>query len=300
VSDAPAATPCLALVATRNFLPFARLTARSFLAHHPEFSARLLLVDGEPKDAAAFPEGRIVLLSELGLANSGWYAAKFTASEFCNALKPTFLRYLRQFARTAVYLDCDIAVFSRLTEMIDLLKSQHLVLLPHMMALLPQPQQFWTRPTRADVFNSGLINAGAFAIDLWETDEFLTFWEDANLAPGAFYQEAGYQTDQQHLNWALVTVPGACVLRESRYNVAYWNLHDRDFRVEIDAKGASQFEVDGRPLGFFHFSGYDVYDTLHLSRHDGRYSVYNLPSVAEILSWYSDQILSCPTVALLS
>ncbi len=43
-----------------------------------------------------------------------------------------------------------------------------------------------------------------------------------------------------------------------------------------------------------------MYDTLHLSRHDGRYSVYNLPSVAEILSWYSDQILSCPTVALLS
>ena len=129
---------------------------------------------------------------------------------------------------------------------------------------------------------------------------FLTSWEDANLAPGAFYEGAGYQTDQQHLNWALVTVPGACILTDSRYNVAYWNLHERDFRLESDRNGAVRFEVDRKPLGFYHFSGYAINDPLRLSRHDGRHSVYNLPAVAEILSWYSEQIFACPTAGLLN
>src|SRR5271154_4436888 len=39
---------CLALIATRNYLPFAELAAQSFLQHHKEFAVFLLLVDGEP------------------------------------------------------------------------------------------------------------------------------------------------------------------------------------------------------------------------------------------------------------
>jgi hypothetical protein len=75
----------LALIATRNFLPFAKLTAQTFLTHHPDFTVFLLLVDGKPSDAEVFSEGHVTLLPELELHNAGWYSAKFTASEFCNA-----------------------------------------------------------------------------------------------------------------------------------------------------------------------------------------------------------------------
>lgn len=222
---------CLALIATRNFLPFASTTARTFLTHHPEFAVFVLVVDGEPADAAAFPEGQVVFLSDLELDHAGWYVAKFTACEFSNALKPVFLRYLSEFVTKAIYLDCDVAVFSRLTEMVDLLDTQDLVLVPHMLAPSPRPEQFRVHPNRADTFHAGLINGGCFAIQLAQCRDFLQLWEEMNFAPGAFYNEAGYQTDQQHLNWALITVPGACVLRNSRYNVAYWNLHERDLRL---------------------------------------------------------------------
>ena len=294
------ATPhCLALIATRSFLPFAKLTAKSFLAHHPEFRAFLLLVDGDPTDATVFHEGQVVLLPELGLSHVGWYASKFTALEFSNALKPVFLQYLARFARRAIYLDCDIVVFSRLSEMLVLSDAHDLVLVPHMLAPPPRPEQFWVHPTRADTFNAGLINAGCFAIQLAKCEEFLNSWQEANFAPGAFYEGAGYQTDQQHLNWALVTMPGACVLRDDRYNVAYWNLHERDLWLHSTTTGEGPFMVGRKPLGFFHFSGYDVHDRLRLSRHDGRHSIYNLPAVAEILNWYSDRILSSPTAGLL-
>lgn len=296
----PVQSRCLALIATRNYLPYALVAARTFREHHPEIPAFLLLVDGKEEDAALFPEGTVVLLADLQLAHAGWYAAKFSASEFANGLKPVFLAYLARLTQIAIYLDCDIAVFSRFDEMLRELESSDLVLTPHMLRPLPRPEQFHVRPSRSDIFNSGLINAGCFGIRLQACQDFLRSWEEANFAPGAFFTPAGYQTDQQHLNWALVSVPTASVLREPRYNVAYWNLHERDLWIDDETEGLGRYQVDDKPLAFFHFSGYDVSDRLRLSRHDHRNSVYNLPAVAELLNWYSDQIVSSPARALLT
>jgi len=295
----PPISRVLALIATRNHLPYAKLTARTFLQHHPHFSAFLLMVDGEPGDAALFPEGRTVFLSDLGLRNAACYRNKFDAAQFANALKPVFLQYLRGFAATAIYLDSDIAVFSRMHELIDLLESSDLVLVPHMLTPAPQPERLDVHPSRADTYCAGLINGGCLALNLAHCGKFLTLWQEMNFAPGAFYGYPVPQTDQQHLNWALVVMPGVAVLRSTRYNVAYWNLHERNLRLESVAGDASRFEVDGEPLAFFHFSGYDVTDRLCISRHDQRHSVYNFPGVADLLNWYSDRILDCPTAGLL-
>jgi glycosyltransferase involved in cell wall biosynthesis len=284
---------CLALIATRNHLCFAEVAARSFLAHHPEFSAFLLLVDGGPDDAALFRAGQVVLLDDLALPHAGWYSAKFTASEFCNALKPVFLRHLGAVAEKAIYLNCNIAVFSRLTELLERMATDDLVLLPHMLRPTPQPVQRHT-----DVFRAGLIDAGSLGINLDRCDEFLAFWSAANLAPGSFHEPAGYLTDQHYLNWALVTVPGARVLDEPRYNVGYRNLHERDLWLARGQGGAAPFMVGDQPLGTFHFGGYDIADRLRLSRFDQRHSVYDLPTVASILDWYSDQVLAAATAEL--
>jgi glycosyltransferase involved in cell wall biosynthesis len=289
---------CLALIATRNFLPFVKLAAQNFLRHHDEFTVFLLLADGEPGDVSLFPEGTVVFLSDLGLESAGWYAAKYNAAEFVNSLKPVFLRFLSGFVDRAIYLDSDIIVFSRLGEMIEALETKDLVMIPHVLSPYPRPEQFWLHPNNADIFNSGLVNAGCFGIRLGRCAQFLQFWQDANLAPGTFYHATGYQTDQQYLNWALVMVPEACIVREARYNIAYWNLHERNLRLKVDSDEPPAFEVDGKPLGFFHFSGYDVSDKFKLSRHDGRHFVYDLPAVAEVLNWYSDKILSSPLAEL--
>ncbi|MGB7051148.1 MAG: methyltransferase domain-containing protein [Acidimicrobiales bacterium] len=62
-------------------------------------------------------------------------------------------------------------------------------------------------------------------------------------------------------------VPGmfdSVIVRDPEYNVAYWNLHSRLFRWT-----GERYEVDGRPLAFFHFSGYSPDDPHRLSKHQG-------------------------------
>jgi glycosyltransferase involved in cell wall biosynthesis len=52
------------------------------------------------------------------------------------------------------------------------------------------------------------------------------------------------------------------ILKDPGYNVAYWNLHERDVAWTGDG-----FVVNGRPLTFFHFSGYDPAKPHLLSKH---------------------------------
>ncbi len=298
--EAANAPPMLALIATRNHLPFADLVARSFLQHHEEFRAFLLLVDGVEADRTLLPDVTVVLLADLALPDAGWLAAKLNATELSNALKPVFLSYLGAFGSRAIYLDCDIAVFARFQTLIAAFETSDLILIPHMMALFPKPEEQWRHPNNADIFNSGLINAGCFGIDIPKTAAFLEFWRDANLAH-AWSSGEGRQTDQQFLNWALLFCENVHILRDKSYNVAYWNLHERSFRHVMTTAGEVRepaFEVEGMPLAFFHFSGFDPTDTLTLSRYDQRYSVYTLPSIALILEWFGRELLLSPFAAL--
>ncbi len=54
------------------------------------------------------------------------------------------------------------------------------------------------------------------------------------------------------------------ILKDPGYNVAYWNLHGRELRAESDG-----YLVDGAPLRFFHFSGFDPRRPWLLSKHQG-------------------------------
>jgi hypothetical protein len=76
------------------------------------------------------------------------------------------------------------------------------------------------------------------------------------------------------------------IMREPEYNVAYWNLHDR--RLEHDGSG---YTVNGRPLAFFHFSGFDPEHPLILSRHQNRTDVLEAPPLERLLGEYAHAVL---------
>ena len=80
------------------------------------------------------------------------------------------------------------------------------------------------------------------------------------------------------------------IVRDTSYNVAYWNLDHRDLTY-IDGT----YLVDGQPLHFFHFSGYSPNAPYLLSKHQGprypRILLSDHPFVARICDEYAVDLL---------
>jgi hypothetical protein len=68
------------------------------------------------------------------------------------------------------------------------------------------------------------------------------------------------------------------IVKSSRHNVATWNLTTRDLTGSLEAG----FQVDGEPLGFYHFTGFD----------SGAHRIMAIKnaaasrSVQELIAWY--------------
>jgi hypothetical protein len=78
------------------------------------------------------------------------------------------------------------------------------------------------------------------------------------------------------------------ILKDPGYNVAYWNLHARNLTEDGDRR-----VVDGEPLRFFHFSGFDVRKPQVLSKHQGdrpRIVLSDRPVLARLCAEYAERL----------
>src|ERR687890_17674 len=179
-------------------------------------------------------------------------AAIYDVLELSTAVKPWLLRHLldgRGLERVA-YLDPDIRVYDRLDEIERLTGEHGLVLIPHITSPLPRDGK---RPSEADILISGTYNLGFISLEHGSaTDGLLDWWSERLKTDCVVAPDAGYFVDQRWMDFVHGVMPDYFVLRDPSYNVAYWNLHGRELTYH---KG--RYFVDGRPLRFFHFSGFD-------------------------------------------
>ncbi len=75
---------------------------------------------------------------------------------------------------------------------------------------------------------------------------------------------------------------GVRVLRDPGYNVAYWNLHERAISLEGGP------HVNGLPLHFFHFSGFDPDQPSVLSKYQDRYAMADIGVARKLYSKYRE------------
>jgi hypothetical protein len=80
------------------------------------------------------------------------------------------------------------------------------------------------------------------------------------------------------VNFAPVFFDGVAILKSSRHNVATWNLTTRSLTGDL----ATGFRVDGEPLGFYHFTGFDsgAHRVMAVKNAGGN------ASVQELIAWY--------------
>jgi len=274
-------------IIAKNYLPSARVLMRSLAEQHPEWKRFVILVDFVDGHFDPHAEDfELVLSSNLAIPRSPWFHFKYTLLELSTAVKPYAFQYLleRYGFEHIFYLDPDIKVFSRMVRVADALASADIVLTPHLTAALDDDR----RPTEIDILRAGTYNLGFIALRRSpETAAFLAWWQQrlydhcvVDLARGLF-------VDQRWVDMVPGLFEGVAIVRDPGYNVAYWNLSHRSI-----SDCESGYEVNGAPLCFFHFSGYNPDLPDQVSRHQNRHAMRDLPmATQEIILAYRHELL---------
>ncbi len=267
-----------------NYLPFARVLADSFLAHHPGASLTVLLIDDEQRELE--PADTSIdwrRLSDIcpDPREIHRLAGIYDVTELSTAVKPLLLRQLLDEGHSEViYLDPDIRVFDSLADVASLARQHGIVLTPHTMEPLPKDgrQVDDLFILAAGVYNLGFIAVGA------SSRPFLDWWWQSTRREALIDVKRMMFTDQRWIDFA-PSLFNPHILKDPGCNVAYWNLHSRNVTRDGD-----QYLVDGVPLRFFHFSGFEVQQPWFLSRHQGerpRVLLSERPVLARICEEYA-------------
>jgi glycosyltransferase involved in cell wall biosynthesis len=240
-------------IIARNYGAQARVLAESFLAQHPKSTFSVLVIDGPP--LAAGEPYELIEPKQLDIDEDEYLrmAAIYEVMELATAVKPWLLRLLLERGEPVLYLDPDIEVFGPLDEAAELADRHGIVLTPHIAKTVPYESRELVHQT---VLHSGIYNLGFIAVSE-SAVPFLRWWEQRLARECLVAHGEGFFVDQR---WADF-VPAMFkphILRDPAWNVAWWNLGHRSF-----TRTADRYEVDGKPLVFFHYSGYDPH-TPHL------------------------------------
>ncbi len=250
-------------IVARNYLPHARVLAASFLQHHPEGEFFVLVIDDEQRELDASRETFACLrLTDIGLSTDeiGRLAGIYDVTELATAVKPRLLAWLLAGGRDhIIYLDPDIKIYDTLAGIARLAVEHDIVLTPHTMIPVPRDGR---RIDGLHILGAGVYNLGFVAVGAGGTSFIEWWWENTRREALMDHQRMMF-TDQRWIDF----VPSFFrhyILKDPGCNVAYWNLHGRALRWT-----GSRYEVDGQPLRFFHFSGFDHLRPYLLSKHQG-------------------------------
>jgi hypothetical protein len=257
--------------------------AESFLRHEPAGRFYLLVVDGLPS-GAALPAGvRVIDVSELGLPDFQAMSFKYTVTELSTAVKPSLLSLLldRYAELEVVYLDPDILILRPMAELKTVLAGTSIVLIPHLLQPLPRDG---LRPSEEDFLLHGAFNLGFIGVrKTEETESFLRWWRQRLDNGAKIDYSRGLFTDQKWVDLVPSLFPSTVIFRDETYNVAWWNLDSRPM-----TKRGEEYLVNGRPLTFFHFSGFDPNRPMSLGKVQIRTKVVEGTALADLLQLYVD------------
>jgi glycosyltransferase involved in cell wall biosynthesis/SAM-dependent methyltransferase len=275
-------------IIAKNYVAHARVLAESFKQVHPDGTCHVLVIDEfagwiDPAEEAF----EVLGIDQIGLPNAARMAASYDVLELSTAVKPWFLQHLlaRPGIDSIAYLDPDIWVAESLREIDELAREHGTVLTPHFTSPLPRDG---LKPSEEDILIAGTYNLGFIALGAGEQSaQLLDWWAERLEHHCVVDPENGHFVDQRWID----LVPGIWsdvhILRDPAYNVAYWNLPTRGFE-----RRDGNYLVDGKPLRFFHFSGFDPFRPAELSRHQNRIDVAATPALAAICSAHAEALLA--------
>ncbi len=269
-------------IISRNYLSHAKILAKSYARQEPGGRFYLLVVDRLPPGVDLGPHVQVVDPDELAIPHFLETCFKYDVTELCTAVKPAFLSLLLQRYRVnqVVYFDPDILILKPLDRLKKALQSGSIVLTPHLLQPIPHDG---FRPSEQDILLAGAYNLGFIAVrKSAESMDLLQWWQEHLRKDCRVNPSNAVFVNQRWVNLVPGMFPSTIVLNDEAYNVAYWNIHSR----KLERRG-TQFSVNGQPLVFFHFSGFDPASPRMLSKHQNRTKVAEGTALAALLDMYA-------------
>lgn len=268
-------------IIAKNYLGMARVLAESFQRCNPGCPFFVLLMD--PVEACFTPARESFHLLEarqLPIANLEGFLFKYGIMEASTAVKPTFLKKLFRDhdLRKLIYLDPDILVLEPLHELSQLLDKHSIVLTPHITS--PYPDD--AIPGEHDILRAGTFNLGFIGLrNSAVTQNLLHWWERKLYHYGLLDFEKNMFVDQRWMDLAPSLFGDVNILRDPGYNVAYWNLHDKQVAVSEE-----KVLVNGGTCYFFHFSGFNPMEPTVISKHQTRFKMRKVGDLQSLFTKY--------------
>jgi hypothetical protein len=264
-------------IAANNYLPKVRVLISSLRTHHPDWHLHLVVADARPPAEAilGLRVHEVHEVEKLGIPNFRRWAFCHQLIELATAIKPFILGklLLRPNCDAVVYLDPDIAVFSPLTEVMEALEKNDIVLTPH--TTVPETTVEGIVANEIPTMQHGVYNLGFIAVAARETGRaFTQWWADRTYRYCREDIAHGIYTDQRWIDLVPAFFNKVQILRSPGLNCAPWNLSNRAVTGTI----SEGLKVNGSPLAFFHFS--------HLGKVPDNRSHGGQPAVETLLSWY--------------
>jgi hypothetical protein len=272
--------------AALNYLPKVRILFESLRKYHPEWKLHLVLADilDVDIDYSQEPLDSIVPINQLEIPEWRGWAFCHTITELATAIKPFMLKKLLKEGEQGdqiFYMDPDTVAFSRLDDLSQALKEAAIILTPHQ--TLPDDNLAAVIDNeicslKHGIFNLGFLGVAVNPIGLafaeWWSQRLYYFCRD-DIPNGLF-------TDQRWIDLVPAFFPSVAIIRNGRHNLATWNITTR--RLEKSSDGI--YLVDGEPLGFYHFTGFDSgAHRVMAAKNSG-----NNPFMAELIQWYSERV----------
>jgi len=269
---------------TMNYVPKARVLAASVKRFHPDATFHLVLSDSIPEDLARDPApfDHIIHVEDLPVENVKNWIFQHTLVELCTAVKGAAAQMImnQHPGEPLFYFDPDIVILGPLTGLLEELSQHDILLTPHQLDPDNDPVAIADNEIcslKHGVYNLGFLGLAATAegrrfADWWAERLRLFCW--AEIDHGLF-------TDQRWADLAPAFFPTLGILRDPGCNVATWNLTRRT----VGGSLAEGFTVNGSPLTFYHFSGFDSGAQKVMLDKFGR----NSPALYELREWYIEE-----------
>ena len=280
-------------ICSNNYLAQAKILGDSLLEKNPNYKFIIGLCDelSDDIDYSFFGNIEIIPVSQIGIYCFDDIIKKYDIIELNTSIKPSFFKYLinkHQSLETIIYFDPDIQIFNKLILLEKYLEMEDVLITPHILYPISVDH---LQPSENSFLNYGIYNLGFLALNPKSKNaiDLLEWWEDKTLKIGFNRVSDGLFVDQLWINLAPIFFNNVKVLQEYGFNVAPWNLHERN---SIHKNDSEYIMKDNSKLVFYHFSSYNYLKPELFSKYYNRYNSVELSKeIFELYNQYHDKLI---------